>query len=139
MTGNKYTGEVPIEISGKPYVMKLDWLAIAKIQNDVGPDALRTTFINTIEDNAKIVHHALGHYHPEVTLEDVLQADPALPIIPTCEALDNLACYAYFGPDGPPEGTDKPEGADRKKKQTSSVKRSKSLSSFISRLLNFGG
>jgi len=138
MAGNKYTGEVPIDISGKSYVMKLDWQAIAKIQSDIGPDALRTIFINTVEENAKIIHYALAANHPDITLEDVLKADPALPIIQTNEKLDDLACYAYFGPDGPPQGTDTPISKEVKKKLTSSAKPSRSLSSLVSRLLNSG-
>lgn len=115
MAGNKYTGEVTLDLAGVSCTLVYDWRALADIQSKYGEDAFDTLFedINgDFEKLADILAAGLRRHHPEMTAAAVMEASPAL--LPVREAVHLAILAAFLGPEKPKKGegadaTDKPE------------------------------
>jgi hypothetical protein len=102
MTGNRYTGDVPIVLGDKTYMLRADWNAIAAAQEiSENPNALRQLYSLNAKQLAGVISALLKKHHPEdpaVTPEAILELSP--PIMTIMESLNEAILFAYTGADG---------------------------------------
>jgi hypothetical protein len=98
---NKITGEVPVEIGGREYVLRFDWQALADVEQAHGgsPNLFAPDVV------ASVAAFGLRKRHPEMTAQRIKDASP--PLIPFANTVQMALQWAYFGPDGVPDGTKK--------------------------------
>lgn len=93
---NSYTGEVAVNIGGKPYKLLFDWAAIAKLHTKFGAENMEGLVRQSnISDLAEIVAIGLERHHPEMSADDVMKASPA--ILEVQASLDWALSVAYLG------------------------------------------
>lgn len=122
---NKYAGEWPLTIGKNKFQLCFSWARVAELQSALGDDApaqvVKAEF-KSIEDAAATLAIGMKEYHPEMTLEKIMEMSP--PLVPVADAMKKAMLLALFGPTMEPEKDDtkKPPSKDAKKK-TSSKKR----------------
>ena len=95
---NPYSGEYPVKIQDKDYVLVFDWNAIAKIETSYGRAALPSLFTEFKPDVlAGILEAGFSRHHPELTASKIIELSP--PYLPCVQAVDKAMAYAYFGTD----------------------------------------
>lgn len=118
---NKYTGEVILDIQGKPHTLVFDWSALALLKSKFTVDEIaRILKTQEPENVAFMLHCALKKHHPEMTPEKILNISP--PFVTTLQALDTAITYAYFGPRDAKDVAAEAEPADTKKKKKSKTR-----------------
>lgn len=105
--GNPYTGEQQLELAGKKHTIVFDWRAISELKARHTGNIIKTMLDDPEPATiASVLQVGLIRNHPEVTVEQILDASPA--IYPTLQALDQALAYAYFGPVGVEESKKNP-------------------------------
>lgn len=93
---NKYTGEVVLDIQGKPHKIFFDWAALAALKTKINVDEIpKILKSQDPEQIAIILACGLQRHHPHMTVKKILEISP--PFITTVVALDTALAYAYFG------------------------------------------
>ena len=90
---NKYTGEVDVKLGDKTYKLVFNWKAIAEYQSEFGIDAQIESF--TINQIARVLQIGLSTKHPEVTIDDIMDASPPMGYITDC--IIEAFIYAQHG------------------------------------------
>lgn len=110
---NKYTGEVALDIGGKPHRLVFDWEALSRLQSELGENALASLgFGMEVTALAAFVAAGLQRHHPGVTAEEIIRSAP--PLVLTIEAVQKAMEFALWGPDGPPKEESEPHPRKRK-------------------------
>jgi hypothetical protein len=104
MPANTYTGEVPLQLAGRTFVLVYDWTALARVKSEIGDDALKLVLDGGDPASlAKVIAAGLARHHPEMSDAAVMAASP--PLVPTVAKVKEALAYAYWGPKGEPEET----------------------------------
>lgn len=99
---NPYSGEYPVKIKDKDYILVFDWSAIAKVHAMHGNQAIGSLFAEfKPEVLADIMVAGFSRHHPELTAAKIIELSP--PYLPCVQAVDRAFAYAYFGTDTVPE------------------------------------
>jgi hypothetical protein len=101
---NPLTATADVVINGVTYTLRIDFAAIAYLQNTLGVETIPDVFQAklTSAENLPIVLAALLQNHWKgVTPQELEHADIAL--FPTIKAVNKIIMYALYGAEGKPE------------------------------------
>lgn len=122
---NEFTGDVELQIGGKPHIIKFDWVALSTLKSKFTEEDLDKIISGTdLTSLADLLIIGLNRYHPDMTANQLTDNPPAL--MPAIEAVEKALTFAYFGADGPPsEATpadEKPAANVQKKRKPTKTK-----------------
>lgn len=96
-----HTGEVAIEIDGRPHTLVFDWRALSAARALFGGRDLGLVLADGDPvATAGLLACGLARHHPEMTADRILDASP--PLVPAAAAIGRALGYAYWGPGGRP-------------------------------------
>lgn len=118
MQVNKYTGDVPFDLSGLKGTLRYDWKALSAVQSFLGKSLFGSLEGLTVEQMAAVLAIGFQKHNPEITTDKVMEASP--PLLKVVEAIGLATSAAYFGPDNIPseasdDKTPSAEGENRPK------------------------
>jgi len=100
MIGNKYRGQVYVEIGGNQKQMKFTWDAIGKLQSKFGLQYNQVLSEAIEQQDVKKLATIIG-IGTGLPAKNIMDDSP--PILPMAKSVLLAIDYAYYGPDGPPE------------------------------------
>ncbi len=122
---NEFTGDVELQIGGKPHIIRFDWTALSTLKSKFTEADLDQIISGAdLTSLADLLIIGLTRHHPNMTVQQLTDNPPAL--MPAIEAVEKALTFAYFGADGPPsEATpadEKPAANVQKKSKTTKKK-----------------
>ena len=112
---NKYLAQVPFKLGEKELTLEYDWRAVSELYSAFGPQCLRGLTLRAPDEIALFIHAGLKKNHPEITVDDVLNAQ--LPFLSVFEPIERGILFFFYGAEGPPADAagdeDEPTGAKK--------------------------
>ncbi len=94
---NKYTGEIPLKIGDHAGVLVYDWAALAVVKSTLSPQEMENLAQLAPDKLAALAAAGFKKKNPEITVEVIMQASPAIMDVAT--AVDRALLFAYHGPE----------------------------------------
>lgn len=94
---NKYTGEVPLKIGDHQGILVFDWAALAAVKSQITQAEMDNLAQLAPDKLAIMAACGFKKKSPEITLEIIMAASPAIMEVAT--AIDRALLFAYHGPE----------------------------------------
>lgn len=98
---NAIRGEIEVPIEGKNYTLRFTWDDLAAMEAAHG-DNPNLFDVETVASIAALGFHS---HHPELTAARIKELSP--PLLPFAQTVQTALQWAYFGPEGIPEESEK--------------------------------